>query len=425
MSAIIPVSQNILQSALDILFKWLLFLFKWLLFVLLKPVLKRKQVRIEQVLREDARQDGPVAKECLTILKVASITDSLGVDVNNSFEKFFLPIPEDLKAELKQPEYKFKENEPFSDESRQYQKLLNFLEANYSYSTEEARRLILDETRLVASAFLADLKAGKQKSNNLMFGADGIEEGEKGLVLNLFKTDYFTFKCVNGLYSFLKRQYPDNPALNVTSVEDVSRISPFLCNIGVGGFLSLDHAGNELYFIGKRSSAVACPNMWQTSFDETFDVRDRDNMQDAKCDLNICLVRGIKEELGFIATAHGFKIETSLLSVIQTDARLELEIFIHGHCLLKSRREFKEVLLRMYSASDFENENEIVKLLPLEEVGPFYASLASKGESHTEESAVLWSILMKVRSSQNALHKFSKRIETKHFRRSFRALLHR
>ena len=140
-------------------------------------------------------------------------------------------------------------------------------------------------------------------------------------------------------------------------------------------------------------------------------MRDRPNLQGASPNLKTCLERGVKEELGFLINEHDFRIETSILSVIQTEERFEIELFILGHCILKSISEFKEILRQMYSAPDFENENEEIRLIPQENIKSFFENLYLGGESHTIEALDLWNVFMKVRSMHNLYTEFIKKVE--------------
>ncbi len=406
MSSIIAVIQNAFQVIFDILFKKIGYLLKKVLRALLKPVMSKKREQIEEKISR-GKLFGDISEDsALTVIKVASITNVLGVEARNPYVQFYIQIPTTYRDELKK--HKFYENDNNSSgDSFLFSKLVSFITNNYRMSDADAQALINAQAEKIAAVFLQDLKSGKQKSNNKMFGVDTVG-GEDTLILNLFITDYFTYKCLNGIYSYLMRTYPDNKALRVASLSDIAKVSPLLCNFAIGGFLSLDYTGKECYFIGKRSATVACPNMWQTSFDETFDLRDRPQIQGAHPNLSTCVERGVKEELGFSLSEHNFTIETSLLSVIQTLDRLELELFILGHCKLKSIKEFKEIILQMYSAPDFENENEIIQLVPLDEVQPFYNKLETNGEKHTEESSLLWNTFMKIRSEQSIIHRLSR-----------------
>ncbi len=403
MLTVIAVLQNHLLSILDFIFNRIVILFRSMLFKLLYPLLKKNEIRIDERLR--IKQANPQkANDGLSLLKLTSTTNSLGVVANNSFEYFFFPIPNLYKSQLN--EYKFYVNGECNKNSKYYSRLITFLTENYSILKDDADELISRQIYTVAQLFLDEVKAGRQKSNNKMFGVDRIVERGNHIELQLFVTDYFTYTCINRIYRYLREFYSQNLSLQVKSIDDVNKLCPFLCNFGVGGFLSLNYADKEVYFIGKRSSSVACPNVWQTSFDETFDLRDKPNLQGASPNLRTCLERGVKEELGFLVFEHKFRLESSLLSVIQTNERFEIELFIIGHCIIKNTKEFEDVILQMYSAPDFENENEIIQLVPQEDVSSFYEQLKSKGESHTIEASELWATFMKIRNMRNPFVKF-------------------
>ncbi len=409
MYTIIALIQNYFQSLMDIIFKQVVRLLRKVLFSFFQPVLIKKRNEIGKRIINDEKLKQNPNTEGLSILNLTSISNFMGVVANNSFEYFFIAIPDIYGVQLEK--FKFKKNGEFDSTSKYYTKLSDFLAKSYHFSTEEVYNLISTHAECVAKQFLEDVKAGRQKSNNMMFGVDKILNRGRVLELHLFVTDYFSYTCMNRIYRHLKREFPHNNSLQIKTIDDVNRVSPFLCNFGVGGFLSLNYAEKEVYFVGKRSSTVACPNVWQTSFDETFDLRDRPNLQGASPNLKTCLERGVKEELGFLINEHDFRIETSILSVIQTEERFEIELFILGHCILKSISEFKEILSQMYSAPDFENENEEIRLIPQENIMSFFENLYLGGESHTIEALDLWTVFMKVRSMHNLYTEFIKKVE--------------
>lgn len=404
MYTIITFFQNFIQVLLDLIFKRIVIGIKKILFLILQPFLQNNKRRIEKQVINTEKLNQNSMNDGLSILALTSTMDSLGVVASNSFEQFYFQIPDKYKNQLN--EYKFSLNGESDSSSKYYAKLISLLSKYYNFSIEDTQNLISNQICIVSQLFLDEMRAGRQKSNNKMFGIDKIVKRGNLLELKLFVTDYFTYTCINHVYRYLKRKYPENKSLFIATLEDVNNVSPFLCNFGVGGFLSLNYAGKEVYFIGKRSSAVACPNVWQTSFDETFDLRDRPNVQGAPPNLKTCLERGVKEELGFMVFEHGFRLESSLLSVIQTKERFEIELFVMGHCLLNYMKEFEDIILQMYSAPDFENENEVIQLIPRENVSQFFQGLEQKGESHTIEALDLWLAFMKIRNMQNVAIKF-------------------
>lgn len=406
MNTIIAVIQNFIQLFLDVIFVRIVVILRKCLFNIFQSFLQKNKKQIEDTL---INTDLNPVNDGLSILALTSITNSLGIVANNTFEQFFFSIPDEYRSQLN--EYKFYINGDSDRSSKYYSKLTDFLVKYYSFSIDEAYSLISKHRDLVAQQFLDEIKTGKQKSNNKMFGVDRISNRGNLLELQLFVTDYFSYTCMNRIYRYLKSTYPDNKSLFVQTIDDVNKVSPLLCDFGVGGFLSLNHANKEVYFVGKRSSSVACPNVWQTSFDETFDLRDKPNLQGASPNLKTCLERGVKEELGFFVSEHGFRIETSLLSVIQTEERFELELFVIGHCMLKKMGEFEDIILQMYSASDFENENEMIELIPQEDVESFFEGLKNKGEEHTIEAKNLWLAFMNIRNKQNMFNKLMQKLE--------------
>ena len=242
-----------------------------------------------------------------------------------------------------------------------------------------------------------------------MLGVDSIDDSSPNLDLSLFTTDYYTYKCLCYIYKEL-RSINSQPLI-VQTIDDVNRISPFMCSFAIGGFLSLNLHNEEVYFLGRRSSTVACPNTWHISFDETFDLRDRIQKQGYPFDINICLERGIREELGFQVFDYNFVYDITALSVIQNDTRCELELFVLSHCKLKNIKEFNNIIFQMYSAPDFENENDNIQLIKANDIISFYGNKIKLGEHTTDEAIPLWQFFSQIRAHRNKLDKFLNKIQ--------------
>ena len=91
----------------------------------------------------------------------------------------------------------------------------------------------------------------------------GDEDGE--LEVQLYQSDYFTFKFTGELYHLLKKK-----GVNFDiNYGNINKFAPFLCFLGLGGFIIVRQGMDEYLLWTKRSSMIQAKNMWHFSYDET------------------------------------------------------------------------------------------------------------------------------------------------------------
>ena len=203
---------------MDIIFKQVVRLLRKVLFSFFQPVLIKRRNEMGESIINDEKQNPNT--EGLSILNLTSISNSMGVVANNSFERFFIAIPDKYGDQLKN--YKFIKNGESETTSKYYTKLSDFLIKSYNFSPENVYNFISTHAESVAKQFLEDLKEGRQKSNNMMFGVDKISNIGHVLELHLFVTDYFSYTCMNRIYRHLKKNFPDNNSLQIKKIDDVN-----------------------------------------------------------------------------------------------------------------------------------------------------------------------------------------------------------
>lgn len=259
--------------------------------------------------------------------------------------KFILPIPESRREELKSMGF-FSE---MSDDVRMLEKLRCFLR-NLDGGIDADQ--LIEKT----ACEVADYVLGRLRSNAIMFNGpmvgvldiaaqrspDGIET--HSLTMKMYRSDYFTFKVMSKIYEKLMDSLGDkgNP-FDIRIIEDIPYYAPFLCSLGMGGFLLRKEELKESALWIKRSSGCEAANLYHFSYDETVAVKDlKEDGQTV--DLYGTMYRGIKEELGLgrselLSDGGIFEI-----GVILTSSRIELELlsFQVLHPLAYSR--FPELL---------------------------------------------------------------------------------
>lgn len=70
----------------------------------------------------------------------------------------------------------------------------------------------------------------------------------------------------------------------LSKVGDIRKLSPFLCSLGLGGFLATYVGGEVSLMWTKRSGNISSGDMWHFSYDETVSL----------------LLDGIKDEKGHL-----------------------------------------------------------------------------------------------------------------------------
>ncbi len=329
--------------------------------------------------------------------------DSLDlIKVSDVSRCFRFDIPEEYRAQLNN--YKFFSNDSESvnnDSVNNYNVIENFIKNNYSSFDIDTHQLIEQHIKETAKHFLTDLEKGKSKSNNTILGVHSIVYNQnKELKLEMFITDYFTYNCIIGIYKELYKL--NKKPFIVDSLDKLINIYPFVCCCGIGGFLNLQYKGllpiNSTMsrpfsstisgtLIAKRSNVAACPNHWHCSFDETFDIRDKaTSVQGDKPSLKMCLTRGLYEELGINYIPKKHNIKNLMLFLIVNNNRLEAEFFTEIVIPINSYYDLRDYISRFQCASDAENENSNLLLVPTENVFTYLTNKKENNEQITPEA---------------------------------------
>ncbi len=154
--------------------------------------------------------------------------------------------------------------------------------------------------------------------------------------IDLYYTDYFTFKCMERMYHILccvKDCFGDISRVNI------EEYSPFLCSIGLGGFIITNQPHSQRLLWVKRGKAIAASDLWHFSYDETSNVyKDSKRDDDGKItvegrtvflDPYKYLLRGIKEEIGLKPELLKGQYGILEVGLIKCD-RLEMEILSYA-----------------------------------------------------------------------------------------------
>lgn len=240
-------------------------------------------------------------------------------------ESFIWPIPDSCREVLKENGFVSE----LSSDTSIYNRLMTFLNENCS-ETEDKDAFLQKIAEETADDFLK--KKGNHKTifNGPMLGVSSIEASRSSdgkethsLKLGMYRTDYFTFKCMSRLYMELSARYGRDELFFIRSTMDIPRYAPFLGSLGMGGFLLCRNERAVKTLWVKRSGDCEAGDMYHFSYDETISVKE---IKDEKIDLYHGLYRGINEELGLLQSDLADEGGIFEIGLILTDTRIELEL---------------------------------------------------------------------------------------------------
>ena len=254
--------------------------------------------------------------------------------------------------------------------------------------------------QMVSCAFISDLDKGMVMFNGAELGVYSISDGrtqnaENPIIdMELYYSDYFTFKCMTEMYHVLcsiddKPFTVKEPDGEEKRVPDISRLSPFLCSLGLGGFVAVRTRQGSSLMWTKRSGNISSGDMWHFSYDETVSLLkdavtepdgsialDSDNR--VTIDASKILYRALKEEVG----ATGLSIDEDDLGLFEVglikSERLEVELISHAVLHLSEERTIDEQIMEMHdAASDGYLEISKIEFLPLRDANALVGRLLS------------------------------------------------
>lgn len=269
-----------------------------------------------------------------------------------------------------------------------YKRLTDYLEQDKYKDIELVKqsdfgieKFITAVTEMVACNFIDDLKAGKTMFNGAELGVYNITDNRTTnsehpcVDMQLYYSDYFTFKCMTEMYHILC-SIDGNPFV-INDIQDIHPLAPFLCSLGLGGYLAAyTDEGTSLMWT-KRSGNISSGDIWHFSYDETVSllldgavdnekhlIVDKDNT--VHIDTERLLYRALKEEVG--ATQDNVDEDNHgifEIGIIRSE-RLEIELISEAVLHMGSDISPQEQIKEMHdSANDGYLEIAKVQFLPL------------------------------------------------------------
>ena len=330
------------------------------------------------------------------------INNALFLNVPSRYKKELRDLGFFKKDRVREVERHLKAIKPNKKELRD--QLFNFINKNYKLSDiykrlqsyisgDKYKSIVLPEIGkftittfinimrdMVACNFINDLKQDKTMFNGAELGVYKIKDNRTTNTehplseIDLYYSDYFTFKCMTEMYHVLCSV--DDKHLKIRKVGDVRSLAPFLCSLGLGGFLAAyTETGISLMWT-KRSGNISSGDMWHFSYDETvsllLDSAKKDGQilidknKTVHIDINQLLSRALKEEVG--ATPDLLEQENHGLfevGIIKSE-RLEIELISQAILHLPKEQSLEEKIKRMHdAANDGYLEISKIEFLPL------------------------------------------------------------
>jgi acetyltransferase-like isoleucine patch superfamily enzyme len=199
-------------------------------------------------------------------------------------------------------------------------------------------------SEITADRFIYELKILKKGHfNGAMTGVYNVMENpmpnieRKRTTIELYYSDYFTFWCTVELYHIL---CTIRDCFQDISRTDIKGLSPFLCSLGLGGFIVTNQKDSQRLAWVKRGKSISASSLWHFTFDETSSIykdsyRNKDGKikiyenNVVKLDPAYYLYRGMKEEVGISSAMLSSKRGIFELGLIKCD-RLEMELLSYA-----------------------------------------------------------------------------------------------
>lgn len=291
------------------------------------------------------------------------------IKLKNTNKTFVYPIPNTYRETLENMGFKYND----SSDYRQSEMISTF----NALGIKDCNEALTVAANEVAQSFIDDLKQGYIRFNGYLFGVSNIhlnrvgEEEDAVLSMELYKTDYFTYRVFANLY----KKYRDR--FNLNSIADFNKIPHFLSSFGLGCFIIASDGVQDYMIIAHRgSNVIVDKDRYHFSMNEAFSMLDVDMFGNPS--LVSCLYRGLKEELG-INEAYNSKIsEFGFLDLSADIDRLECGISCYVKMTFDAEFTIEQFSKQYSTAKDKELETKNLHFVPMKELQSFISSNAGK-----------------------------------------------
>lgn len=257
--------------------------------------------------------------------------------------------------------------------------LVEFVRKNYP-DISDVEAYLSDIARQTAQTLLDDLREGAKRFNGAMLGVCDMRiqrtpnDERHLLALDMYISDYYTFKFTVELYHRLRTR---NNRFDITRIEQIREYAPFLCSLGMGGYVVVAQEEQSYLMWTKRDATISSGDMWHFSFDETAHLK-KDAIRGAdgrvafydgclRIDPYNNFYRGMAEELGLTEPMLA-KDRSGIFEVgIITSDRLEIELLSYATYRAAPEPSVEEQMFPITeSAPDGKYEISKIRYVPLE-----------------------------------------------------------
>lgn len=162
------------------------------------------------------------------------------------------------------------------------------------------------------------------------------DDEQHRIVMKMYYTDYFTFKCMVEAYHILRSIQDCFDDINKSNITEYAA---FLSSLGIGGYIVINQENAINLMWARRSGTISSGDMWHFSFDETSNIckdgiRENNTLKIfdgniVKIDAQKYMLRGIKEEDGINSFDLADRQGIMELGIIKSE-RLEVEILSYA-----------------------------------------------------------------------------------------------
>lgn len=295
------------------------------------------------------------------------------INISSTDKYFIWPVPLSKRTELvNDKEFPFREEIQLDGN----EKLYNFIKYYYP-QISDIESYFGNIAEKTADDFIALKKSGIAQFNKYKYGVYNItssrtvdEKEDPTLNIRVFITDYFTFRFMENLYHNLTNLNPI--PFQISSVTDVNRCIPFLCSIGIGGFILYNNGKEDSLLFSKRQQHLLDKGgEWHYSYEEGFNMDDKN--EDNILDISTCMKRGIKEELNIsIQQQNAFFVDQGVTELcILIDDRFQIEFLSYARIEFSDLYTIQDMIYAYQSAKDKEIETETIKPVEMSKLQEF------------------------------------------------------
>ena len=310
-------------------------------------------------------------------------------------KSMFIAVPESRKGELTALGFFRKKDEDqgrhcHEEEIRKFiascegeqlkNELKYFIENNYP-EIGDAGEFVRKAAEDTADIFIRDIRSGAKRFNGTMLGTYDVRIGRTPdeerhlLALDMYVSDYFTFRCTVELYHRLRTI---NNKFVISRPDQIREYAPFLCSLGTGGHVSVRHGSDICLMWTRRDETISSGDIWHFSFDETVSIlKDVVVGPDGKpaysdgclkVDPYSNFFRGLREEVGLTRDMIDMgRSGIFEIGIISSD-RLEVELLAYASYDANPSLGIEEQMFPITeSAADGKYEISRIKYVPLQE----------------------------------------------------------